>query len=162
MIALNIMRILVFLGIWSIVRFVYLKAFVWWQWSDTFAGLLKTQFNRSCSIAIMAIPISRALPINNKLLKAQMIPFSAGGKREWWENRWNWYVREYYQCSKCQRDEVRWPFRAREKRKKKKKQIQKMQTNINTHTSNIECRNTYNLYLFTHLCIWDNIDLSIS
>lgn len=39
-----------------------------------------------------------------------MIPFSARGKREWWENRWNWYVREYYQCSKCQRDEVLWPF----------------------------------------------------
>lgn len=54
LIALDMMRILVFLGIWSILRFMDLKAFVLWLWNDTFAGLLKTQFNRSCSIAIMA------------------------------------------------------------------------------------------------------------
>lgn len=54
-----------------------------------------------------------------------MIPFSARGKREWWENRWNWYVREYYQCSKCQQDEVLWPFRGRGwKKHKDKLQIQ--------------------------------------
>lgn len=54
LIALNMMTTLVFLGIWSILRFMDLKAFVLWLWNDTFAGLLKTQFNRSCSIAIMA------------------------------------------------------------------------------------------------------------
>jgi hypothetical protein len=34
----------------------------------------------AASIAVMAGPISTALPINNKLLKAQMIPFSTGGE----------------------------------------------------------------------------------
>ncbi len=65
-----------------------------------------------------------------------MIPFSARGKRDWWENRWNWYVREYYQCSKCQQDEVLWPFRA--EGEKNTKINPKMQTNNHSNVTNVK------------------------